>query len=203
MDTGANAMNIIRSSIVDSYADSRAAIDVISRRINCTDLTNNGKVIGRSAEEVRLSFTLDTLPGTEPTTYTEWFYMFDDLQDEMVLGSTFNRVNGFSTYHVTLVEWEGTQCPQPPRQRDRVVNSHERLAAISHELRHTSVDIASCAKFPGTGVPIIRRPACHGVQHYPLPDNVKGKTPGRNDTVFHASPVNYDRVQSVDLARHA
>jgi hypothetical protein len=203
MDTGASGMNIIRSAIVDNFADSRAAIDIISRRINCTDLTNNGKVIGRSSEEVRIAFTLDTLPGAEPTTYTEWFYMFDDLQDEMVLGSSFNRNHGFSTYHKTLVEWsQGTQCPQQPRQRDRVITPAERQTAAVKELQHSKIDVTTCAKFPGTGVPIVRRPLCHGVQHYPLPANVQSKTPGSNEAFFRAAPVDYDRCQSTDLACH-
>ena len=203
MDTGADSMNIIRSSIVDDFTDTRAAIDVISRRINCTTLVNNGKEIGRSAEEVRLSFTLDTLPGVEPTTYTEWFFMFDDLQDEMVLGRTFNRTHGFSTYHESLLEWRNAQFPtQEPRHRDRVVNRHERQAIIADELRHATVDVTSCTKYPGTGVPIIRRPQCHGVQHYPLPANVQGKLPSRELAAPLPAPVDYDRTQSKELARH-
>jgi hypothetical protein len=168
MDTGASGMNIIRSDIVDGFTDTRAAIDVISRRINCVDLTNNGKHIGRSSEEVRISFTLDTLKGSEPTTYTEWFYMFDDLQDDMVLGSSFNRIHGFSTYHETLVEWQKGQCPQglqQPRQRDRITTPAERQDAAIHELKRSRVDVTACTKKPGTGVPIIRRPQGHGVQH--------------------------------------
>lgn len=203
MDTGASGMNIIRSAIIDDFTDCRAAIDVIARRINCTDLTNNGKFIGRSSEEVRIAFTLDTLPGAEPTTYTEWFYMFDDLQDDMVLGSSFNRTHGFSTYHQSLVEWsQGSQCPQQPRQRDRITTPYERQDAAVKELKHSKIDVDACTRYPGTGVPIIHRPLCHGVQHYPLPANVQGKTPGSNDAVYRASPVDYDRGQSTDLARH-
>lgn len=184
MDTGASGMNIIRSAIVDDFADSRAAIEVLSRRINCTDLTNNGKVIGRASEEVRITFTLDTLPGAEPTSYTEWFYMFDDLQDEMVLGSSFNRTHGFSTYHETLVEWQGAQCPQQTRHRDRITTPCERQSAAVNELRHSKIDVTACTKRPGTNTPIIRRPECHGVQHYPLPANVQGKTPGSSTIGF-------------------
>ncbi len=175
---------------------------MIARRINCTNLTNNGKVIGRSSEEVRIAFTLDTLPGAEPTTYTEWFYMFDDLQDEMVLGSSFNRTHGFSTYHETLVEWQGSQCPQQPRQRSRITTPYERQTAAVKELQHSKIDVTACTKRPGTNVPIIRRPECHGVQHYPLPTNVQGKTPGSNDAVHRTAPTNYDRCQSTELARH-
>ena len=203
MDTGADGMNIIRSSIIDDFTDTRAAIEVISRRINCTTITNNGKEIGRSAEEVRLSFTLDTLPGVEPTTYTDWFFMFDDLQDEMVLGSAFNRLHGFSTYHESLVEWQKDDCPaQEPRSRDRIVTRHERLAHVAEELRHTTIDVASCSRFPGTGIPIIRKPQCHGVQHYPLPANVQGKLPSSELATPQPAPIDYDRNQSKELARH-
>jgi hypothetical protein len=128
--------------------------------------------------------------------------MFDDLQDEMVLGSSFNRTHGFSTYHETLVEWQGAQCPQRPRQRDRIITPHEHRTAAVMELQHSKLDVASCTKKPGTGVPIIRRPQCHGVQHYPLPANQQGKTPGSNDAILRKAPVDYDRRQSTDLARH-
>ena len=203
MDTGADSMNIIRSSIIDGFSDSRAAIDVIARRINCTTLTNNGKEIGRAAEEVRLTFTLDTLQGVEPKHYTEWFFMFDDLQDDMVLGSSFNRLQGFSTYHETLVEWQNAECPtQESRKRDRVVTGCERQASISEQLRHTTTDVTACAKYPSTGVPIIHRPQCHGVQHYPLPANVQGKLPSRELAIPQPAPIDYDRAQSKELARH-
>jgi hypothetical protein len=112
MDSGADSMNIIRSSIIDDFKDTRAAIRVLGRRINCITLTNNGKPIGRSTEEVRITFTLDTLPTETSSTYTEWFFMFDDLAYDMILGSTFNRTQGFTTYHKSLVEWSGVECPR-------------------------------------------------------------------------------------------
>jgi hypothetical protein len=182
MDTGADSMNIIRSSIIDGFKDTRSAIRVINRRINCATITNNGKPIGRAVEEVRISFTLDTLPNKAQTVFTEWFLMFDELDDEMVLGSTFNRVNGFSTYHHSLVEWSGIECP---RAGDRI--------------KQAALESLTCPKRPGTNTPIIHKPQCHGVQHYNLPANVKGKTPFTADT---PSTVAYDRVQSAQIARH-
>jgi hypothetical protein len=185
MDPGADTMNIIRSSIIDDFKDTRAAIRVISRRINCITLTNNGKPIGRATEEVRITFTLDTLPTSPAQTYTDWFFMFDELEHDMVLGSTFNRINGFTTYHNSLVEWSGVECP---RAGDRI--------------QQAAMESLLCSKRPGTNTPIIRRPQCHGVQHYELPANVKGKTPAANGPCYVASPVAYDRIQSADIARH-
>ncbi len=84
--------------------------------------------------------------------------MFDDLQDDMVLGSSFIRSHGFSTYHETLVEWQKGQCSQQPRQHDRVTTPAERQDAAIHELKRSKIDITACTKKPGTGVPIKRNP---------------------------------------------
>jgi hypothetical protein len=195
MDTGAD-MNIIRASIVNDFVDSRAAVSVVQKRENAIILTNNGKPIGSSTHEVQLNFTLETLPGVNQTAYTEWFHLFDDLADEMVLGSAFNRTHGFSKYHELLVEWTGTECP---RMRDRIVTSPEKRDAIIADLRNLKRDVSACAKKPGTNVPIIRKPELHGVQHYPLPANMQGKTPARS---AQPSPIAYDRVQSKELAVH-
>ena len=56
------------------------------------ELTNNGIVIGHIYEAVYLSFVLDTVAGVAPQTYSEWFHVFDDLHEELVLGSEFCKL---------------------------------------------------------------------------------------------------------------
>jgi hypothetical protein len=86
----------------------------------------------------------------------------------------------------------------PIPTRDRVVTHTEKKQAASDACRTpSSNDGQKVPMKPGTSTPIFRGIQGHGQQHYPLPLNVQGKTPKRDDK----TPVSYDLGENKRLAQ--
>ena len=109
MDNGSEE-NLIRADLL--MEKTRAALKILDRRSDCFNIVNNGVVIGTVKEKVLIQFKLETLPGVSDITYTEWFHLWEKLEDEMVIGGEFMERQGFTTMHKTLLRLKKHEHPQ-------------------------------------------------------------------------------------------
>ena len=127
MDNGAE-MNLIRADLL--MKETKAAVKIIDYRLTPIEISNNGIKIGEAKQEVQLTFSLDTQDGVAPITYTEFFHVWDDLKNDMVLGGEFMERNGFTTMHKTLVRLRPHIHPKRQREaiEDELSNDEEDAA---------------------------------------------------------------------------
>ena len=252
MDNGAE-MNLIRSSLI--MENTKAELACLSRREDALTISNNGIVIGESKGSVLLRFTLDTQDGVAAISYEEWFHLWDELDNEMVLGGTFMEHNGFTTMHKTLVRlrphthpkrkiidrkeadnvsdpvdyvkledvddrpdadgwgfdigytnaaaYEQLQATKPENGKPKHFLKRDRVITLADRIQHAREQCAKAVKTipvikPGTTSTPIKRKLLsgHGIQSYPLPENMKGKTPKPNTN----APITYDLKENRALA---
>ena len=260
MDNGAQ-MNLLRTSLL--LPETRAAMKVLDRKSDRIVIQTNGVVIGESLEAVLIEFTLDTQQNVATITYREWFSLFDNLKEEMVLGGEFMERQGFTTMHKTLVRLKKYNHPErktkeeddddvedipyeqienkeerpdrdgwgfepgytnaaeaerlkkklpddekllldedevaecPAMRRSRVITRTEKLQRAADDCCTPHKPSSPVSYKPGTSTPIVRGIRGHGLQHYPLPENVRGKTPKHDDK----APLRYDMKESKRLAQ--
>ena len=101
MDPGAE-LNLVRKSLVDDVSK-RLRIKVHAREKDELILMNNGKVVAHVYEAVYLTFVLDA--PDERATYSEWFHLLEDMDEEMLLGSQFCKEHNFTSFHSRLTPW--------------------------------------------------------------------------------------------------
>jgi len=103
MDPGAE-LNLVRSAVISAQSQEKKIL--IHARETCDIiLMNNGKEIGHITEAVYLRFVLDSTKADDAKLYEEWFYVWPDMDEEMILGSTFCREHEFTSFHTRLVPW--------------------------------------------------------------------------------------------------
>ena len=103
MDPGAE-LNLIKGSLIKGKGKF-SALKLHSTVEANIDITNNGKTIGHVSEAAYLSFTLDTVEGVAPITYSEWFHVMDNLNEDLVLGALFCKEQCFTSFHARLQPW--------------------------------------------------------------------------------------------------
>jgi hypothetical protein len=81
-------------------------------------------------------------------------------------------------------------------KRDRVYTHTEKKQKVVDTLKYP-ISRKDLSFKPGTSTPIFRGIRGHGLQHIPLPANVQGKTPKRDDK----APVSYDLGENKRLAQ--
>jgi hypothetical protein len=102
MDPGAE-LNLVRRSLISSQSR-ELKLNIHAQQPTEAVLFNNGVEIGRVTEAVYLSFQLDKL-GPVKHEYDEWFYVWEHMNEEMILGSAFCRQQGFTNFHLRLAPW--------------------------------------------------------------------------------------------------
>ncbi len=102
MDPGAE-LNLVRRSLIASNTKD-TKLKIHARQETEVILMNNGKEIGTVTEAVYLSFRLDELGATKHE-YDEWFYVWEDMAEQMILGSAFCKEQGFTNFHLRLSPW--------------------------------------------------------------------------------------------------
>jgi hypothetical protein len=105
MDPGAEC-NLVRRSLVAAKGK-EAKLRIHERQQTDIVLLNNGVEIGRVTEAIYLSFRLDELGDTKHE-YDEWFFVWDDMAEQMILGSSFCREQSFTNFHLRLQSWDET-----------------------------------------------------------------------------------------------
>jgi hypothetical protein len=115
MDPGAE-LNLIRKSLIDTSGFGKFKIH--ARKQVEVSLLNNGKHIGTVYEAVYLSFCLDTADGPS-SSFSEWFHVWENMDEEMILGSAFCKEQGLTCFHTRLKQWHETlSCKQTKRSRE-------------------------------------------------------------------------------------
>lgn len=102
-DPGAE-LNLIRKTLIQ-VAGKKSKLRIHAREKTDVILTNNGVEIGRVTEAVYLSFRLDELGPTKHE-YREWFYVWDKMEEEMILGAQFCKEHGYTTFHLKLTPYD-------------------------------------------------------------------------------------------------
>ena len=103
MDPGAE-LNLIRKSLLASHSV-KLKLNIHARQPVDVILMNNGVEIGRVTEAVYLSFRLDELGSTKHE-YDEWFYVWENMSEQMILGSAFCKEQSFTNFHLRLAPWK-------------------------------------------------------------------------------------------------
>ena len=103
MDPGAE-LNLVRQSLV-TCGSSEKKLRIHARQSTDVVLQNNGVEIGRVTEAVYLSFRLDEL-GDNKHEYDEWFFVWENMSEQMILGSTFCKEQSFTNFHLRLASWD-------------------------------------------------------------------------------------------------
>ena len=127
MDPGAE-LNLIRAEILNADSSETRKLKVHAREQTSITLLNNGVEIGRVKEAVYLTFALDNADNTQQM-HHEWMYVWEGMNEEMILGSAFCREQGLTCFHTRLAPWEeflSHTAPQRPK-RSRGVDE------VSHE----------------------------------------------------------------------
>lgn len=128
MDPGAE-LNLIKGSLIKGKGKF-SALNLHSTVETNIDITNNGKIIGHVSEAAYLSFTLDTVEGVAPITYSEWFHVMDNLNEELVLGALFCKEQCFTCFHTRLQPWSSPASRAATKDiRPTAYNATERVAA--------------------------------------------------------------------------
>jgi hypothetical protein len=105
MDPGAE-LNLISAELLKHTASSERKLKIHAREATNVVLCNNGKEIGTIREAVFLTFCLDGVGSTQQL-YHEWFHVWENMNEEMILGSTFCKEHGYTNFHLRLMPWEG------------------------------------------------------------------------------------------------
>ena len=105
MDPGAE-LNLIKKKLITHADSSDRKIKIHARERTNVTLCNNGVEIGTVKEAIFITFSLDGVDGNQQT-YHDWFYVWEGMNEEMILGATFCREHTFTNFHVRLMPWEG------------------------------------------------------------------------------------------------
>ena len=121
MDPGAE-LNLIRQELLNINSCEERRLKVHAREQVQIILMNNAVEIGRVKEAVYLSFSLDGADESQQV-FHEWFYVWDKMSEEMILGSSFCKEHTFTNFHTRLMPWDeelsSTRSKtQPKRTRD-------------------------------------------------------------------------------------
>ena len=139
MDPGAE-INLIRGDFVNT-TKKYSAIKIHATMPQNIELTNNGKIIGHVREAVYLSFVLDTLPGVAQQTYHEWFHVFNDLKEQLILGSAFNKQQCFTSYHTRLEPWRENRSPEMQKAYEAKQRNTQQIEQVKQgALRANAID---------------------------------------------------------------
>ena len=103
MDPGAE-LNLVRGSLIASKSKD-AKLKIHARQPTEVVLLNNGKEVGRVVEAVYLSFQLDEVGGAKHE-HDEWFYVWENMSEQMILGSAFCKEQSFTNFHLRLAPWD-------------------------------------------------------------------------------------------------
>jgi hypothetical protein len=104
MDPGAE-LNLIRAEVLNAESCATRRLKIHAREATNVTLLNNGVEIGRVQEAVYLTFALDNADNTQQT-YHEWMYVWEGMNEEMILGSAFCREQMLTCFHTRLAPWE-------------------------------------------------------------------------------------------------
>jgi hypothetical protein len=102
MDPGAE-LNLVRRSLI-TCGSSEKRLRIHARQPTDVVLLNNGVEIGRVTEAIYLSFRLDEL-GDNKHEYDEWFYVWENMSEQMILGSAFCKEQSYTNFHLRLAPW--------------------------------------------------------------------------------------------------
>jgi hypothetical protein len=120
VDPGAE-LNLIRKELLNVNSCDERKLKVHAHEEVEVTLCNNGKVIGHVQEAVYLTFCLDNIDGTQKT-YHEWVYVWENMNEEMILGAIFCKEQGFTCFHSKLLPWDvdlsNSRPKLRPKQRD-------------------------------------------------------------------------------------
>jgi hypothetical protein len=105
MDPGAE-LNLIKKKLITHADGSERKIKIHARERTNVTLCNNGVEIGTVKEAIFITFSLDGVDGNQQT-YHDWFYVWEGMNEEMILGATFCREHTFTNFHIRLMPWEG------------------------------------------------------------------------------------------------
>jgi hypothetical protein len=133
MDPGAE-LNLIRAEILNADSCATRKLKVHAREATNITLMNNGVEIGRVKEAVYLTFALDNADNTQQT-HHEWMYVWEKMNEEMILGSAFCREQGLTCFHTRLAPWEeflSHTAPQHPK-RSREVDEVSREDVVPED----------------------------------------------------------------------
>ncbi len=119
MDPGAE-LNLIRSEILNTDSCATRKLKIHAREATNLTLLNNGVVIGRVKEAVYLTFALDNADNTQQT-HHEWMYVWEGMNEEMILGSAFCREQGLTCFHTRLAPWEEFLSHEQRSKRSREI----------------------------------------------------------------------------------
>ena len=133
MDPGAE-LNLIRAEILNADSCATRKLKIHAREKTNITLMNNGVEIGRVKEAVYLTFALDNADNTQQT-HHEWMYVWEKMNEEMILGSAFCREQGLTCFHTRLAPWEeflSHTAPQRPK-RSREVDEVSREDVVPED----------------------------------------------------------------------
>jgi len=134
MDPGAE-LNLIRKALID-VSGSGGKLKIHAREEAEIMLLNNGKHIGCVSEAVYLSFCLDAPDGTKRN-HSEWFHVWEGMDEEMILGSAFCKESGLTCFHTLLKPWDEILSHKRVSNTKRARDVDVELKAAAKSVRHT------------------------------------------------------------------
>ena len=135
MDPGAE-LNLVRKSLMNALGKG-GKLKVHAREPANITLLNNGKAIGNVKEAVYLSFCLDTPEGGKHL-HHEWFHVWENMDEEMILGAAFCKEAGLTQFHTLLKPWNDvlyhtSVSSKKPTKRSRDVEQIETAEGVNSE----------------------------------------------------------------------
>jgi hypothetical protein len=138
MDPGAE-INLLRKELLDNILGRDSKLKVHAREQCDVVLMNNGKEIANVKEAAYLSFALDG-KGGEQHEYHEWFYLWENMDEEMILGSLFCKEQSFTNFHKRLQPW----CESLSNTRIKRTRGIDAVYAVSSIPPVNECDKAAC-----------------------------------------------------------